>query len=92
MLKWGSILLFLPSVILVTLYTIEVQDVAHCTKISGSWDFIKGVCDLEKEHEYMTYMSRHGSWVNYSMLISIVGLAMLTWGMILRGMASPKDD
>ena len=92
MLKWGSILLFVPSVILVTLYMLEAQDVAHCTQAGGSWDFVKGLCDMVNEHEYSTYMARHGTWVNLGMLVSIVGLAMFTWGMILRGMATPKDS
>jgi len=36
-------------------------------------------------------MSRHGALVNYGLLLSIVGLCMGTWGMILKGMSQPKD-
>lgn len=92
MLRWGMILLFLPCVVLVTLYMLEAQDVARCVESgTGSWDFAKGVCDPVNKHEYVTFMSRHGIWVNAGMLLSIVGLAMGTWGMILKGMSTPKD-
>lgn len=91
MLRWGMILLFLPSVVLVTLYMIEAQDVARCTHMQGSWDFVKGQCDMVNEHEATTFMQRFGTWVNLAMLVSLVGLAMGTWGMILKGMSTPKD-
>jgi len=92
MLRWGSILLFLPSVVLVTLYMIEAQSAAHCVQGGGSWDYVKGLCDEGQTHEVVTFMARHGAWVNISMLVSVIGLAMTTWGMILKGMAKPKDD
>ena len=92
MLRWGSILLFLPSVVLVTLYMIEAQNAAHCVQSGGSWDYVKGLCDQNQPHEVVTFMARHGGWVNFSMLISVIGLAMTTWGMILKGMAKAKDD
>lgn len=91
MLKIGTLLTGLPSVVLVTLYMLEAQDVAHCTQAGGSWDFLKGLCDMENKHEFSTFMARHGIWVNLGMLVSIVGLGMMTWGMILRGMGTPKD-
>lgn len=91
MLRWGMILLFLPSVILVTLYMIEAQDVARCVYDGGSWDYVKGICDQQTTHEFVSFMTRHGIWVNLGMLLSIVGLFMGTWGMILRGMSTPKD-
>lgn len=91
MLRWGSILLFLPSVLLVTHYMIEAQDVAHCVHVKGSWDFIKGLCDMENKQEFIPYSARYGWAVNLGMLVSIVGLGMMTWGMITRGMGKPKD-
>lgn len=91
MLRWGMILLFLPSVVLVTLYMFEAQDVARCVDGGGSWDFLNGLCDQQTKHEYMSFMTRHGFWVNSGMLVSIVGLIMGTWGMILKGMSTPKD-
>ena len=91
MLRWGMILLFLPCVVLVTLYMFEAQDVARCLDSGGSWDFAKALCDQQNTHEYVTFMSRHGFWVNGGMLLSIVGLAIGTWGMILKGMSTPKD-
>jgi len=91
MLRLGMLLLFLPSVILVTLYMIEAQDVARCTHEGGSWDFVNGICDQKTTHEYVTFMARHGIWVNLGMLVSVIGLAMGTWGMILKGMSTPKD-
>ena len=92
MLRWGMILLFVPSVILVTLYMLEAQDAVRCVQIAGSWDYIKSFCDMEVKHDVVPFMVRHGFWVNLGMLISIVGLAMTTWGMILRGMGIAKDD
>lgn len=91
MLRWGMILLFLPSVVLVTLYMIEAQNAARCVQDGGSWDYIKGLCDDKVRHEVVTFMARHGLWVNLGMLVSVIGLAMGTWGMILRGMSTPKD-
>jgi len=91
MLRWGMIMLFLPSIVLVTLYTLEVQDVAQCEQIKGSWDYVKGLCDMDEKHEFIPYSARHGWAVNIGMLISIVGLVMGTWGMIMRGMGKPKD-
>lgn len=90
MLRWGMILLFLPSVIMVTLYMMEAQDVVRCSHEGGSWDYIKGLCD-SKPHEFVSFMTRYGTWVNLGMLLSIVGLCMGTWGMILKGMSQPKD-
>ena len=92
MLRWGMILLFMPSVVLVTLYMIEAQNVTRCVQSGGSWDFALAVCDMAKKHEFSAYMVRHGSWVNFGMLISIVGLVMGTWGMITKGMSTPKDE
>ncbi|WP_396587472.1 hypothetical protein [Bermanella sp. R86510] len=91
MLRWGMILLFLPSVVLVTLYMFEAQDAARCAHEGGSWDYIKGICDQQAKHEVVTFMVRHGFWVNFSMLLSLIGLAMTTWGMILKGMGKAKD-
>lgn len=91
MLRWGMILLFLPCVVLVTLYMLEAQEVARCLDAGGSWDYVKGVCDHETSHEFVTFMTRHGFWVNSGMLVAIVGLMMGTWGMILKGMSTPKD-
>lgn len=92
MLRWGMILLFVPSVILVTLYMLEAQDAARCVQASGSWDYLMGLCDMANHHEVVPFMVRHGFWVNAGMLVSIIGLAMTTWGMILRGMGTAKDD
>ncbi len=91
MLRWGMILLFLPSIMLVTLYMIEAQNVARCIQESGSWNYLQGFCDQASQHEFVSYMSRHGFWVNGGMLLSIVGLFMGTWGMVLKGMSQPKD-
>ena len=91
MLRLGMILLFLPSEILVTLYMVEAQDVARCAHAGGSWDFTNGLCDQKTTHDYVTFMTRYGIWVNLAMLVSIIGLAMGTWGMILKGMSTPKD-
>ena len=91
MLRWGSILLFLPSVLLVTHYMIEAQDAAQCVHLKGSWDFLKGVCDMENKHEFVAYSTRYGWAVNLGMLVSIVGLVLMTLGMIGRGMGKPKD-
>ena len=92
MLRWGMILLFMPSVLLVTLYMLEAQDVARCMHAGGSWDFVKSMCDMAQQHETVTFMSRFGLWVNLAMLVSVIGLAMGTWGMILKGMSTPKDS
>ncbi len=92
MLKWGMILLFMPSVVLVTLYMLEAQNVARCTLEGGSWDFVNALCDSKNTHESSTFMQRHGVWVNLGMLVSIIGLVMGTWGMILKGMSTPKDS
>lgn len=91
MLRWGMILLFVPSVILVTLYMLEAQDAVRCVQLSGSWDYVQGMCDMDNKHDVVPFMARNGFWVNFGMLISIVGLAMTTWGMILRGMGTAKD-
>ena len=91
MLRWGMILLFLPCVVLVTLYMMEAQDVARCLEVGGSWDYALGVCDQQNTHEFISFMTRHGFWVNSGMLLSVVGLMMGTWGMILKGMSTPKD-
>ena len=91
MLRWGMILLFVPSVVLVTLYMLEAQSAARCAQESGSWDYVLGICDSAIKHDVVPYMFRHGTWVNMGMLVSIVGLCMTTWGMIIRGMGTAKD-
>jgi hypothetical protein len=92
MLRWGMILLFVPSVVLVTLYMLEAQAAVRCVQNLGSWDYVLGLCDANNKHDVVPYMVRHGFWVNSGMLVSIVGLAMTTWGMIIKGMATAKDD
>lgn len=91
MLRWGMIMLFLPSILLVTHYTLEAQDAVQCQYAKGSWDYVKGLCDMVHKHEFIPYSARYGWAVNLGMLISLVGLVMGTWGMILRGMGKPKD-
>lgn len=91
MLRWGMILLFLPCVVLVTLYMFEAQDVARCVQQAGHWDYIKGLCDMNAEHEFVSFMNRNSLLVNGGMLLSLVGLVMGTWGMIMKGMGQPKD-
>jgi len=71
---------------------LEAQDAARCVQDLGSWDYIKGLCDLSVKHEVVPFMARHGFWVNAGMLVSFVGLMMTTWGMILRGMGTAKDE
>ena len=92
MLRWGMMMLFMPSVLLVTFYMIEAQNVARCLNAGGSWDYIKGLCDMAVQHDVSTFMQRHGLWVNLGMLVSLVGLVAGTWGMILKGMSTPKDS
>ncbi len=92
MLRWGMILLFLPSILLVSHYTLEAQDVVQCEYAKGSWDFVKGVCDFQNQHEFIPYSARYGWVVNVAMLLSLVGLVMGTWGMITRGMGRPKGE
>ncbi len=91
MLRWGMIMLFLPSVLLITHYMIEAQDVATCVQNKGSWDYVKGLCDSVAKHEFIAYSARYGLWVNLGMLVSIIGLILGTIGMITKGMTQPKD-
>ena len=91
MLRWGMIMLFLPGVLLITHYMIEAQGAATCVQQGGSWDYINGLCDMAKKHEFVSYAQRYGFWVNSGMLISIVGLVIGTIGMLAKGMAQPKD-
>ena len=92
MLRWGMMMLFMPSVLLVTFYMIEAQNVARCLNAGGSWDYVLWLCDMAMQHEPSTFMQRHSLWVNMGMLVSLVGLVMGTWGMILQGMSTPKDS
>ncbi len=92
MLRWGMILLFMPSVLLVTFYMLEAQNVARCMNAGGSWDYVKAACDMAVQHEASTFMQRHSLWVNSGMLVSLVGLVAGTWGMITKGMSTPKDS
>ena len=92
MLRWGMIMLFLPSVLLIGHYTFEVQDAGRCANLGGSWDYIKAVCDQSAQHEFIPYSARHGWMVNIAMLISVVGLVMSTIGMITKGMGKPKGE
>jgi hypothetical protein len=85
------ILLFVPSVVLVTLYMLEAQSAVRCVQALGSWDYVLGICDSAAKHDVVPYMVRHGMWVNMGMLVSIVGLCMTTWGMMIRGMGAAKD-
>ena len=76
MLRWGMIMLFLPSILLVTHYTLEAQDAVQCQYAKGSWDYVKGLCDKDNKHEFIPYSARYGWVVNFGMLISLVGLVM----------------
>lgn len=91
MLRFGMLLLALPSIVLITLYMFEAQAVAACEQSGGHWDFAKALCDMHNTPEFIPYAARHGMLVGIGMLLSMLGLVMTTLGMIAKGMAKPKD-
>jgi hypothetical protein len=92
MLRWGMILMALPLLLLVGLYTLEVQAVVACESDGGVYDFVKGVCEASGPTVFVSFAARHPWLVNIGMLLALAGTCMTTLGMIKKGMAHPKDD
>lgn len=91
LMKLGTLLFAVPGVVLLYLYNIDISALQDCQQAQQYYDAINGVCSDQPQPQ-QSYYQRHSSLVNWSMLASVVGGAMITWGMVLRGLARAPED
>ncbi len=91
MLRWGALLMTIPLCLLVGLYTLEVQDVVQCEASGGVYDFVNGICDPTGNAPFVSFAARHPWLVNGAMVVALLGTFLTVWGMLIKGMAHPKD-
>ena len=90
-LRAGSVLFALPGVILLIFYGIEMSAMTDCLQSGKHFDFVNQVC-AETEQPIVTFYQRHTLVVNLGMLVSVIGMFAMVWGMMIKGMAHPKND
>lgn len=90
LLRYGSLLFALPGLLLLTLYGLEMSAVTECSQGGGSYNFENGQCSATKQPQ-SSYYSRHATFVNLMMLLSVIGALAMTWGMMLKGMTRPQE-
>lgn len=81
MLRIGSVLLVLPCLLLMALYVPEQLSAADCANTGGSYNYADGVCDTQNSHPQSTFMSRHTTLVNSSMLLAVLGFFVCLFGL-----------
>jgi hypothetical protein len=86
MMRWGSIIFSVPVILLLSLYAWELSIVTECIDQGLSYDFSLEKCVTGAQNIQTPYYARHTLFVNMMLLMSVIGSAMMTAGMIQRGM------
>lgn len=86
MMRWGSIIFSVPVILLLSLYAWELSIVTECIDQGLSYDFSLEKCVAGAQNIQTPYYARHTLFVNMMLLMSVIGSAMMTAGMIQRGM------
>ena len=86
MMRWGSIIFSVPVILLLSLYAWELSIVTECIDQGLSYDFSLEKCVPGAQNIQTPYYARHTLFVNMMLLMSVIGSAMMTAGMIQRGM------
>lgn len=86
MMRWGSIIFSVPVILLLSLYAWELSIVTECIDQGLSYDFSLEECVTGAQNIQTPYYARHTIFVNMMLLMSVLGSAMMTAGMIQRGM------
>ncbi|MFT4765038.1 MAG: hypothetical protein ACI9OH_002144 [Oleispira sp.] len=86
MMRWGSIIFSVPVILLLSLYAWELSIVTECIDQGLSYDFSLEECVTGAQNIQTPYYARHTLFVNMMLLMSVIGSAMMTAGMIQRGM------
>ena len=86
MMRWGSIIFSVPVILLLSLYAWELSIVTECIDQGLSYDFGLEKCVEGAQNIQTPYYARHTIFVNAMLFMSVLGSAMMTAGMIQRGM------
>ncbi|MCD8523373.1 MAG: hypothetical protein LRY66_03915 [Saccharospirillaceae bacterium] len=89
-LRLGSLLFAAPGILLLTLYGLEMSAATDCSQSGGFYDFVNSLCS-DKPQPQSSYYQRHSMLVNLMMLLSVIGTFAMIWGMLIKGMARPKE-
>ena len=91
LMKLGSVLFVLPGVLLLWLYNTDLNTIEICQAAEQYYDAASASCVAEYRPT-SSYYVRHSGLVNYGMLASVVGILMMTWGMVLKGLTRAPED
>lgn len=91
LMKIGTLLFAVPGVVLLYLYNLDMSAIQECQQLQQFYDASTSTC-TEQPQPTQSYYQRHSALVNYSMLASVLGGALITWGMLLRGLARAPED
>ncbi len=90
-LKAGSILFILPVILLLVVYTSDMNSISDCLAQELTYDPTSGQCSPDAETPPTFYL-RHTLLVNLSLLVSIIGTLGMTWGMMLKGLTRAPEE
>lgn len=79
MIKWGLLLLILPSVVMMGFYFVELNEVRACHLDGGHWNYLASECRSTPQR-FVPWIERMPLLVNGGMLLSVVGLVMCMLG------------
>jgi len=91
LMRIGTIVFVLPVVLLLVVYSIDLNNFTECDQLGLSYSTETGNCEAG-EVQVTTYYSRHPLLVNLSMLVATFGTFAMIWGMVLKGMTRSQDE
>lgn len=86
LLRIGLLLLVVPGVVLMGVFWSELSTVNECLAAGGSYDYLQEACDMNTKQPFIPFAQRNPLFVNLTMLLSAVGLALCLAGLYVRRM------
>lgn len=90
LLRIGTIAFTLPVVLLLIVYSIDLNHITDCEQMGLTYSPASGQCE-SGDVQLTSYYSRHTLLINLSMLVATVGTFAMIWGMVLKGMTRSQD-
>lgn len=84
LIRIGSIVFVIPVILLLVVYSLDMSSISDCLTQDMTYDPDTDTC-IEGSEYPPTFYTRHPILVNLSLVASIIGTLVMTWGMILKG-------
>ncbi|MBM94448.1 MAG: hypothetical protein CMI09_01160 [Oceanospirillaceae bacterium] len=84
LIRIGSIVFVIPVILLLVVYSLDMSAISDCLAQDMTYDPDADTCVAGSEYP-PTFYTRHPMLVNLSLVASIIGTLVMTWGMILKG-------